>query len=205
MNLRVDLLESYEQRSASLISLRSIIRVGWIVLPIAVVLLIAVFIVNTTRINSELDLLESEWEAAKPHRAEAAEMRATLAVNENIVSELDGWIESRLTWNDQLTGIMVAVPPTIQIRSLRVDHRLQLLDDESPARFFTLMLSGRSLGETAEQSVQLLRQRLIGLSAFAGKVDNVVVAQFGADTAADAGKADRTFTIQSTYIPRIFK
>ncbi|MBN1558329.1 MAG: hypothetical protein JW951_09310 [Lentisphaerae bacterium] len=205
MNLRVDLMEPDERRSASLINLKSLIRIAWFAVPAIVILLIAVFIINTTRISSELALLEREWEAAKPRRAEASALRSELAVNRNIVAELAGWTNSRIAWHSQLSGLMTAVPPTIQLRALRVDQRLQLLDKEGPARFFSMALDGRSVGDTAEQSVQLLRRRLTEIPVFTGKVQTVTVAKFGADPAPGADRTDRTFTLQCAYLPRLFE
>ena len=205
MNLRVDLIDDTERRSASVFNLKSLIRIGSFVIPAIILLVVVVMAVNIVRVKSELTMLESQWDAYRPMKQQAQNIRQELLGSKAIASELDGWRNAVIPWHDQLIGLMRSCPPNIHIKQLRLSHRLQVLDDKVPARYYTMDLTGRAVGELAEQSVQLLRRRIQESHAFTGRVDTVVVSQFGADVADNARKTDRIFEIQTVYYPRTFE
>jgi hypothetical protein len=205
VNLRVDLIESYERRSASALSLRSVLRIGTFALPALLLLGVAVFVFNMIRVKNELNILESQWDALRPRKEQAQALRDTLLANEAILKEMQDWQRARLPVEAQLVGLMEHTPAGIQYRQLRVTHRLQLLNEQAPARFYGLTINGRAEGKLAEQSVQLLRLRLEDAAAFTGRVETVAVTEFGADLGENAQKTDRTFTIQAAYTPIVFE
>jgi hypothetical protein len=205
MNLRVDLIDDSERRSASLLNMKSMMRIGSFVVPSVFLLLIVIQAINTIRVKNELGVLESQWESALPRKQQAQKVREELLRNEALVAELDGWKKAMVPWDEQLLGLMLAAPPNVQFRQLRLSHHLQLIDDKAPARFYAMDIEGRAVGDLAEQSVQLLRRRVQEGDMFTGRVDTVVVSQFGADTAEAARKTDRTFAIQATYLPMEFE
>jgi hypothetical protein len=205
MNLRVDLIETHERRSASVLNARSLVRIGMFTLPSLLLLGIAVFVLNMIYVKNQLSILESQWDALRPRKEQAQALRDALLANEAILKEMENWQRATLPFDQQLVGLMEHTPSAIQFRRLRLTHRLQLLDEKQPARYYGLQINGRAEGKLAEQSVQILRRRIEEGAAFTGRVDAVAVAEFGADPTDNARKTDRTFTIQAEYTPIVFE
>jgi len=199
MNLRVDLILESEQRSGSLLNKKFLLRAVAIVVPLAVLLLIFKEAGRALRLNGELTALTQQWKVIEPKQQQALRFMETYRWNLEIQKELEGWRKSRLDWHTQLVGLMRETPRNIQLQSLRVDQALQMVDNKTPARKFTLALKGKAVGVDAETAVKLLERRLREAPPFAGITTNVQVTQFGADPSKDAKKEDRIFEISCAY------
>ena len=206
MNLRVDLIFETEQRSGSLLSPKSLIRIGTIVGPAILALLVAVFVMQVWQLNSKLTLLEGQWESLGKKKKESERLRDQLLTNRKILDEIGGWRASHMDWHTQMRGIMTEVPAEIELKRLQVSQRFDVLGKDMPARMFTMTVSGRAVGSGAETAVEQLRSRIQSSSVFATNIaeNGVTVSAYGADTTVGANKRDRVFTITSQYEARKF-
>jgi len=206
MSLRVDLILESEQRSGSLLSPKSLVRIASVVGPTILVLLVGVFVMQMWQLSSRVTLLEGQWESLGGQKKTAERLREQLLTNRKVLDEIGGWRESHIDWHEQLSGLIEVVPPEIELRKLRIGQKLDVLEKNMPARMFSMTLNGRAVGASAESAVETLKVRLQSSAAFATNVaeDGVSVPSYGADVSVGAGKHDRVFTIVSQYEPRKF-
>ena len=94
---------------------------------------------------------------------------------------------------------------TIQLRVVSISQVLQLIDDEVPARVFTMKIDGKASGGSADQAVDALEEALKTAATFADVMDSVGVINFAADNTEGAALDDRVFQIECNYLPREFE
>lgn len=206
MNLRVDLILVNEQRSASLISRKMLIRLGSVVGPLLLLTLIAMQIASYLRVRADTAMKEDAWKALEPRQKAALQYAAAFQANGAIQKELEGWKKSHINWHEQLIALIRETPRNIQLQALSLSQVLQLVDNgKTPARAFSMVLKGKAVGDQAEQNVQEFNRKLMTAASFGGATTNAEVQQFGADTSKDAGKQDRVFQILCRYRERKFE
>ena len=203
MNLRVDLILESEQRSGSVISSKSIIRISSIVFPSILAIILIFAFVNSIRLKNELAMYIQEMDIAGPRQEQAIKLRDQLKKNLSALDELNSWNSSHMDWHEQLLNLQKEVPPRIQLTDIDVKQVLQIVEKKIPARVFTLMIKGKAKGATSEGSIQFLYDKLKNSPSFASFTDNVDVSG-SADTTKGADKNDRTFRIDCAYKPRKF-
>lgn len=205
MNLRVDLILESEQRSGSIVTVKSLVRIVSILVPLIVVLLLSWQAYGVVRIKSELRSTEARWQSVEPLEKKAKELAQERQANEDQLAQLNGWRKSHIDWNAHLLQLFHSVPENIQLQNLRVSQALQVTSNKAPARVFTLELRGKAFGAEAESSVNSFKRLLSDDPAFTNDLIKVEVPLFGADTAAGAGKNDRVFEIRCGYRERLFE
>lgn len=205
MNLRVDLILPGEQRSASALGLKPVLRVASIILPAAVVLAGLGLSVNVIRLQSEVALLEGRWEQARPRQAKAGAMRKSMTAHRDTLAEITSWRNSRVNWHRQLDALQKLVPPEIQLRSLKVNQSLQMIDKKIPSRTYSFTCSGKATGESAQQHVQGLRSDLLSGEEFSPAMAQVTVSRYAADNTRNADRNDRIFEIRGRFQPSKFR
>jgi hypothetical protein len=195
MNLRVDLILESEQRSASLLSLKLLIRIVAALVPLGLLFLVGSQVMEIVVINSEVRGLEAEWKKMGPREKRAWEQAYEYQLNLAVRNELNGWRNSRVNWHEQIVALMQEIPTNVQLQSLSVGHAFQLIDDKVPARLFSIDMKGKAFGTNAESSVRRIERRLTEGPAFSNLTSKVEVPQFVADTARGADKNDRIFAV----------
>lgn len=208
MNLRVDLILPTEQRSASVINVKSLARIASIVIPTILGLVIALAVMNMIRHRSDLKDLEAQWTQAKPKKEAAAKLRTELAANQDLEKKLTAWTKARLDWHEQLRGIQKEVQAEfrIQLSSLTVSSGMMLTDKGTiPARTDSLILKGMAFGENTEANVQKFKASLSASPTLAGRIESIDITQFDASKSAGANKLDRVFKIEARYTARKFQ
>lgn len=205
MNLRVDLILESEQRSASLINLKALARIATVALPVLLVVLVLSSFWDMKKVLGELEMLQAQHDEIKPKQIEATELDEQFQVNRRTLEELQAWNHSRVLWHEQLLAFMREVPRTMQMQRFRVSEALHLLEDNVPARVYTLSIEGKAIGEDAETNVQLLKRRLQQDPPLGDLTEEVKVSRFAQDPAKDAGRNDRIFRIESSFVPRELK
>ncbi len=206
MNLRVDLILPHEQRSGNPVSAKTLGRVGTIVGPLILVLIIGKFVWSAHQENSDFAALQQDLEQTKPLHAQAVEMLESFNTNREAKEELAGWSKTRTAWNTQLLGLMQLVPTNVQIQSFRTKERLVLINNQNtPARELTVSMKGRAIYGHAEESVKAFVDSLETASPFGAGIISNVDMNGRADKAPGAAATDRTFDISCTYFTRTFK
>jgi len=160
MNMRVDLILESEQRSASVVNLKSVIRISSVSLPVILLVIVASIAVNMITLNSELKMLEGEVQAIGSKEKTAETLIKGFAVNREIMNELEGWRKSHIDWYEQLLAMQKEVPSEIQLSAMRISHEFDLIDKKIPVRAFTVALEGNTTGERAELNVHRLKRGL---------------------------------------------
>ncbi len=204
MNLRVDLILEQEQRSGSILSAKSLLRISSIVLPVVLFGFVFMFFFNISRMERELTDLQNKLEVMKPKQETSLELLAKFSVNAEVQKELDGIKSSRLDLHSQLTGLMSIVPTNMQIRSFTVNAKNSIENDRRTMREYTMLISGRAINRNAESSVKAFVEKLQDEGQHFGAISNIVW-DGKADPAPAASRTDRIFDLQARYFDRAIK
>lgn len=184
MSLQVNLIKENERRSGSSLNTKSFARIASIVVPVAVVILIAQQALSSFMLSSQLSILESQWSATEPKQKLAIKQTSRLNFNRTTLEQLESWAAARPLWNQLLAAIMQTVPESIKLRALRAT-----LADKAPStpsggvmvRDYSLSLDGITHVRNSMQTVQTLQGNISRHPLLAPVVDSVVVANFAAD------------------------
>lgn len=202
--VRINLIRPAEQRSASLVSLKSIGFIALIIVPLVLLLLLGWTYMRFTEARSELLLVEQEWEQTEHRQAAVLALQQQLQTVQNYENDLMGWGHSRIPWSEILPAIQKAVPATLQWRSWQMQKRIQRGAEAGLQRYYRVTLGGRSLGLEAESQVEVMRSAWETLAPMADWVEEAEVTVFEDDTTSGAAPEDRIFEIEVRFIPRNF-
>jgi hypothetical protein len=202
MNLRVDLILPSEQRSASLLNPRTLSRIGTVVGPIILALVIAWVVVGILALQRQAAQAEALWKQTEPKMQEATRLFKESQGNRAILDEFVGWSNARVPWHEHLLALQQGIAKDLQLDSLRVSHSMQLVDGKQPARVYKLTMTGTGLGTTAQGNVQDIRRLLSDDEAFGDSMQTVDVPRYGADP---ENKNRRIFEVECEYRARDFK
>ncbi len=204
MNLRVDLIYPNEQRSGGAVALKSVVRIGSVVIPCVLVLIVGWWVLGIVMARGELSVMEEQWRTTELRQQVAKQTANDLGANRKIIAEIEGWSHAAMPWHPQLIALVEIVPPEVQIVSATV-----LLDepgrDEAPARRFALRIAGRTGSPQSKDLIETLRTDIEKHAAYTNGLDHVEVAHYGADESDGAGPMDRVFEIEVSYAKRDFK
>lgn len=200
MNLRVDLILESEQRSGSLLSPKSLIRIAIIVLPLILGIVLASAAYKTWQLSAERKQLEEQLRNIGNRTQEAKDLQEQVAKNENIVAKLTWWHNSRLDWVKVLVGLQKVVPDTIQLQMLSIPEKIKKGD--APAREFTMTLQGKAVGTKAKENVKRLAADIKKAPEFKELLESSKVTSFLRDASQKADPNDRIFKIECKFKPR---
>jgi len=201
MNLRVDLILGSERRSASVVSLRSLLRIAAFAVPAAVLVLCVVMALNNASLGGRIRTIEGLLANLEPKKQKARELRQQRIANEAVLAELEAWSHARIDWHRQLPALAAGVPALIQFQRLKIAQDLTLLNARSPARVFTLEIEGSATGESASPDVEALRAHLQDDPFFEPFTEASEVTRYDQDP---QDRDKRIFRIFCTYAPREF-
>ncbi len=202
MNLRADLIFANEQRSASMISMRSITRVASVVGPAVAVLIVAYIVMNAVALSGKVKNAEREWMSIEPRKEQALRVLEAGKVNDAILEEIEAWRHSSIDWAPQLTSLQKAISPSIQLSAMRISQVLNQTDKGRTARTFSMTIAGTAVGREAEVAVEGLQKHFIEGEPFADMVAGARIPKYGADP---ENKANRIFELECEYTPSPFE
>lgn len=204
MNLSINFIQPQEIRSASMVSVKSMIQIGTVMIPLVLVLFFASTYFSYAEHKSSLNLLEGTWSIKEKQLKRAQALNKNLLERRRALEEIEGWRISRMPWPDILSQLRVEVPPTIQLKVLQARQNFEAPASGPPQRTVRVTLNGRCIGPDAENRVDRLRADLLTQSRLGAFVQDARVAGFREDDESGAGPDDRTFQIQLNFIPRSF-
>lgn len=200
MSLRVNLIIQEERRSGSHFNLKSLTRLGKILVPTVILFLIGIQALKYRTTISELRMLKARWEIAEPKQKQSQNLLAQLNYNTRTANELEEWRKSRIDWHKQLQAILVVAPETIQITDIFVSSESGRKSELSPPiRKFTLTIDGKNSGEGAMDYIEIFEKGLKNYSSITGIVESIEVSNYEADTSENATEFDRVFQIECIY------
>ncbi|MBT3294434.1 MAG: hypothetical protein HN919_13335 [Verrucomicrobia bacterium] len=202
MNLRADLIFASEQRSANVVSLRSITRVASIVGPVIAAGLIAFIVMNALTLANKVKNIEREWLDTEPRKEQALKVLNAGGINDDILSEIETWRHSSVDWAPQFLSIQESISPNIQLDSMRISQTLKQNDKGIAARSFTLSLAGKAVGKAAETAVEGLQKHFIESTDFKDLIASAEIPRYGADP---DDKNNRIFQLNCEYTLSLFE
>ena len=202
MNLRVDLILPSERRSASGISMKTLYRVGSIVVPLIILAVAAYVAMEMINLSNKLKGVERVWKHTEPRREQAMRVLKQGQKNDELLAEFEGWQHARIDWHTQLEAIQSAVQPSIQFLQLRLSQALGTTKRDGTARNYRVSISGKAYGTEAEKGVQMLKDSCANAPLTKPLVSQVDIIRYSADP---ANPVDRVFQIEIVYKPSRFK
>lgn len=202
--MHINLILETEIRSASLIPLKTVIRLAAGSVVVLVLVALFSFFSSYRGVQQEVRFAKDEWLKTKPKHEAAIQRRTELAKKNAVLREISGWRASRIDWNRQLEGVRAAAPEQIQLTELRVSQSILTGADNVPVRAFEMRLAGRAPAAHAEDSVNDLREGLLSQAPFTGRLEAVTLPP-GAFRQDPQGKNDRVFELVCRYAQRRFE
>jgi hypothetical protein len=203
MNLQVNLVLPSEQRSPSLINWRLLLRVMYVLVPACLALLVASWVFRAAQLKTVLTSLEGRRATTEPRLNAAIAVSGQLRTNRMSYAELNGWRDAGIRWADRLFALQTNVPASVQLRQLTVQQQMRLIDDKTPARFFSLVVQGRASGEDAEEEIARMHHTIRNEPTFGAGADSLKV-QASADPSPSAVRSDRVFRLDCVFTPKPF-
>ncbi len=200
----INLIRPAEQRSASLVSLRSIGLIALIIVPLTLLLMLGWAYMRYAEAQSALRLVEQDWARTEERQAEVVVLQQQLTTVQRYENDLMGWGRSRLPWHIIMGAMQEHVPETLQWRSWQMQTRFNRDSNEGLQRIYRVTLSGRSLGPQAESQVEVMRAAWEAHSPPANCVEQATVTVFEDDPTPGAAIEDRVFEIDVRFTPRNF-
>lgn len=205
MSYRVDLILESEQRSGSLLSPKSLIRIMCTIIPVAILCFAAVGVMQAWSLKNEVSRIEADWDAMRPEQQEASMVRSNLTVSTEVVAEMTAWRNSSMGWHSQLLALQTLVPEDIQLTLIRSDQRILLEKKILPVRDFSVIIKGRAVGIAAKENVESLERSINDTDCFKAVQKEAKVISFVADQSKEADKLDRVFEMACKYRAKAFK
>ena len=208
MSLKVNLIQPQERRSGSSLNPKSLKRIASIVIPASIATLIAQQILSSYMLSSRINILKSQWSAIEPKQKLAIKQTSRLNYNRQTLTEMEGWADARVEWNQRLAAIMQSVPKTIQLTSIRSTLFTAPIDkkdkkkahDGEIIRNYQLSIEGMTRVPNSMQTVQTLQQNIGNHPLLAPFIETVSVENFAADATA-SNALTRIFMIQAKFKP----
>lgn len=205
MNLRVDLILESERRSASVINLRSIVRITSIVVPTIILLIVATFVVNSVLLTRRIADHEGIKASLEGPQKEAVNLRVEFEAHKKMAKELNTWKASVLPMKDCLVAIQECVPEQIQFQTLSFSETVGPFvkkKDQAPSRLQSISIDGQVVVSDAMTYINQLKEAIEKHPTLSNLVSLVEVTDFRApDQGADAAPY-LLFQIKATLNPR---
>lgn len=205
MNITNNLIAPGEIRSTSLISMKAVLGIVAIILPLMIATALTHAYLSYAEQASTLEVLEGTWKLKEGDLKRTRELTAELGVANTTLAEIDGWRTSRILWHESLQGLLHQVPATVQLKVLLARQSLNIGEKDVIARQFRININGRCQGPNADATVEAMRRTLQQEPPFGPLINTAVISGFREDTEAGAGEQDRAFQIDIDYKPRRFR
>lgn len=201
MSVSVNLILDDEKRSGSKINVKSVLRIASIAIPLLILMLAMQQSFRYFIIRTNLSILESRWESAKPRQTQASRLLSRANQNGRIMAEIEAWSAGSPAWDTALLALMESTPADLQITALRLQASAaprQVPGGSPPLRRPTALIEGRATEPEAMQSIEALQKNIAGHAAIAQTVSSTDVLNFAADPDAP-GTQKRVFSIRMQF------
>lgn len=179
MNLHINLLLKSEERSASRISRKFIIKASAVFSGLLLLALVIIVLAGARSAQQALFFAEQEKKQLESAFRTVNELRQELTSLQELTNAIMSWAQTRPDWPLLLSGVQSVVPASIQLTRLTANENIAAIDN-TPTRVVTLYLQGKAAGEHAETDVQELEKNLKEKSPFSGIMEFAQVKQFEA-------------------------
>lgn len=197
MNLHINLLLKSEERSASRISRKFLIKAFAMFAGLLFLSLTVVVLAGARSANQALLFAEQEKKQLESVFRTVNELRQELTSLQELTNAITIWAQTRPDWPLLLSGVQSVVPANIQLTRLTANENITVVDN-MPTRVATLYLQGKAAGEHSETDVQELEKSLKEKSPFNGIMESAQVKQF--EAARNEGQENmRVFDIECRF------
>lgn len=186
-----------ERRSGSNVSLKFIIRAAAVVVPVLFILVITPLIFAARSAKHNKLIAEQEKKQLESVQNTVVNLKKELHDIQNVLNQIEGWRESRISGYQMLTGLQTIVPENVQLTRLTLDENIESVDNVS-ARKAKMYLKGRVIGKNAKQDVQQFDHDLKESPPFDLIMERVEVRRFAASGSAEE-KDVRVFDIECIF------
>jgi len=198
--MHINLIYEEEQRSGSSVSLALMLRVT--VGAVAFLMLVGIvsFYSGYRTLQNRVQIGIDTWKETEPKYKEAIRIRSELAIESDVLKEIQGWRTARVAWGEQLEQLQPAIPAVIQLTELRVGQTILLVSNNIPARGFELKIAGHTAAEGSEVNVVRLLDALKA-APFKETIEAATLPP-GSFRQDSINKTDRAFDVVCKYFPK---
>ena len=201
MNLQVDFMLGTERRSGSKVSLKFVIRLTAVIVPVILLGLLLVLVVTYQSSKRDRNVIEQEKIQVDPEYKKVLSLEKEFKSVQDLKAAIQGWSNSRLDAYQLLRGLQRAAPPTIQLTQWILNEKVEAVGTAF-GRTAGIYIKGKVVGERPEADVQRLYQALKNEPPFPDIMAQVKVKRFAASE--DLSEQDsRIFDIECTLKPRL--
>ncbi len=210
MNYHVDLLLDDERRSACPVSLGMVLRLALFTLLASLLTIILLFFVASQDAERKANEAKERWTRLQPRHAELLALRTLRNELRASTRQMEANRVSRMELGPELVRLQRGMPEEAQLLTLRINQFVGNQKTGAAAtRSYEMRLSGKIVGEKADEYVEGLRSYLVS-SARSNSVESVVIPNnsFRRETVQKTGGGVRTdwyFELVCRYRPRSFE
>ncbi len=201
VNLRINFIESAEIRSASMVSVKALLQICALTIPLALVVYVFITYLSYAENKSALVLKEDIWSAKEIQLKRFSALNARLKERKRALEDVDGWSLSRVPWPELMESLRAEVPPIIQLKVLQAKHTLEISEKDGDRRRLRIIIKGRCVGQAADDQVERLRSRMMTELVMSQLVEDARV-RGDPDDEPGADPDDRVFQLELDLHPR---
>ena len=202
--MHINLILETEQRSASPVSLTTLLRIaGGTVVAILILWLLSVYS-SYRNLQSSVEQCDNQLKLTQPKFIAAQQIRTDLIQKSSKLKEIQSWRKTRIEWGDQLESLQAITPSMIQLTELHISQDILVRSNNIPSRVFEMRLAGKTSADRSEANVSEFQQALFKQPPFDSFVETVSIPA-GAFRQDPLTKTDRVFEIVCKYNPRSFE
>ena len=180
MNLQINLIYPWEQRSASPINTKSVVRMASIIVPLILVVIVGFGVLSSMMLKNNLKDSEAVWAQYEPRQNEITELRVRIDTLKSVLAELERYEGARLDWSSYLNAIVELAPESMQITSIDMQsNQAQDEEDEKvPLQKYSLKIMGDTYGQAANADLEKFKNQVKDAEPFKGAVSESDITQY---------------------------
>ncbi len=212
MNIQLDLLKDAERRRIGIADPRAVMRIAAMAV-LALIVAVAVIIISTgISRRSEFNRLDAAWANGKKEFTNLKNTEAELKKANGLVAELNVWSEARIDWFAPLMNLADLVPPSIQLKSLKIKSSVYFKEKKeaeevapSLMRRTRCTLDGTTKGEMGDEEVVLFLDDIRDSEEMGSLLTSVKLDRLQREASGDKNTAVRAFTVEAVFAERILR
>jgi Tfp pilus assembly protein PilN len=157
MNLQVNLIFDTETRSASLLNVKSLSRMGMIIVPAILLTLAGIATIKTMVVKNAIASKEQQWVDMEGNRNRLAQLNQDINKMKVMVDHLEGFKSSTVRWSPVLDTIRADITDNMQLQQIKVSPT-EIIRGTKKLPGFRMEISGDAYGPRANPSVLQLRR-----------------------------------------------
>lgn len=205
MNYNINLLKDNEKRSVAMLSVRSITRISYIIIPLFVVFAIGAYFLNYFTMQQQVKNKKSEWSSIKNREKQADLATSEYNLSVDVIKELKDWDSRGVKVHEVLINLMVETPHDIYLKAFDLQRTINLNEQNALMSYYEASIKGIIYGGDAQERVVNYKNMLetsIGLQNF---IESIDIDHYDENLSSQDDLEDKVFLILIESIKKVSK